>query len=208
MRIGFDLDGTLITCEPKHSVLMSILANAHHVRFDRNKYWQDKRMGLNNKLALINQGVSKSTAAQMNTIWINSIERIEWACFDKLFSDTKVLLQELRAKGHTLHLVSARNHIPNANLQLRLLGIDQLFDSVDFVSVQSKKTKSFYFEKRFIDCYFGDTEADFEATQIVNIDFYSVLTGMRNREFFASLIPNKSINRNLKQALISMKNNL
>ncbi|WP_300315514.1 HAD family hydrolase [uncultured Psychrobacter sp.] len=208
MRIGFDLDGTLISCQPKHCVLMTTIAKAFEVDFVATMYWQDKRAGLNNKQALINQGISGATAIAMNSTWISQIETMAWARFDAVFDHARSLLERLKHDGHTLHLVSARNHIPNARVQLNVLGMTHLFDSVDFVSLQSKKSKAFYFEKRAIHCYFGDTEADFEAAKAVGVEFYPVLTGMRDRAFFSALIPSYFINTDVVQALASMYDNL
>lgn len=201
MRIGLDLDGTLITCGPKHCNLMKAITKAFNLDFDESKYWEDKNSGLNNKSALMKQGISCSFSDKVSDIWIKSIENIEWASFDKLLSETISALTTLKKKGHTLHLVSARNNIPNAKLQLKLLGIDRLFESIDFVSINSKKSKSYYFKARNIECYFGDTEADFKESKLACIDFYPVLTGMRNNKFFVGLDLKNEISLNLEQAI-------
>ena len=201
MRIGFDLDGTLITCESKHCILMSAITTAFDLHFIESEYWKNKRHGLNNKLALIKQGISPDSAELINKIWIQSIENIEWAVYDKLLDRAIESLFCLRKKGHSLHLVSARNNINNAILQLKMLGINELFNTIDFVSVRSSNTKSFYFQKRKIECYFGDTEADFKESNIACIDFYPVLTGMRNKDFFINLGLEDKITLNLEQAI-------
>jgi phosphoglycolate phosphatase-like HAD superfamily hydrolase len=201
MRIGLDLDGTIITCKSKQCVLIATIAKAFDLPFCESEYWQDKRSGLNNKLALINQGISDELSSKINKIWIDNIEQVQWAGLDKLLEGSVEALSDLKADGHTLHLISARNNIQNARLQLEWLGLSKLFETIDFVSIQSKKNKSFYFKKREIDCYFGDTEADAKESKVADIDFYSVLSGMRNIEFFNNLELENDISLNLNQAI-------
>lgn len=201
MRIGLDLDGTIITCKSKQCVLMSAIVNAFGLSFSENEFWRDKRKGLNNKLALTNQGFSPNLSDKINSIWITNVEKIEWAGFDKLLEGSMNALSALRAEGHTLHLISARNNIRNAELQLKLLAIEDLFETVDFVRADPKINKAHYFKKRKIDCYIGDTEADFRESKLAGIDFYSVLTGMRSEDFFAHLNLQNQISLDLYQAV-------
>lgn len=201
MRLGFDLDGTLITCQSKHCTLMLAITKAFDVDFNYSKYWKDKRSGLNNRESLVNQGISANNADMINKIWIENIENIEWNNYDKLLPRAVESLLYLKQKNHSLHLVSARNNIKNARLQLKILGIYNLFDTIDFVDNKSSYNKSFYFNLREINCYFGDTEADFIESKSAQITFYPVLTGMRSRTFFISLGLEDKIFLSLEQSI-------
>lgn len=201
MRIGVDLDGTIITCREKHCSLMSSLTRASNINFCKDKYWLDKRSGLNNKNSLLNQGVSLELSEKINSYWLSNIENYEWASFDSLIIGVLDSFRKIRNKGHSLHLISARNNIYNARLQLDTLGISFLFDSIDFTTIFSKKKKSFYFKERKIECYIGDTELDFEECKTSNILYYPVITGMRSKEFFTSLGLGERINLSINHVL-------
>lgn len=187
MRIGLDLDGTIITCESKHCILMEVVTRAIGLEFCISRYWEDKRSGLNNKQSLLSQGIALGDAEIVDNTWIASIENIEWTFFDTLLTGALDDLVRLRAQGNSLHLISSRNNAANALIQLRTLGIDRFFDTVNFVSLGSGLTKSDFLNELNIDCYIGDTEADYEASRKSNISFYPVTTGMRDKDFFVNL---------------------
>ena len=206
MNIGFDLDGTIITCKDKHSILMDVITKAYGLDFCKDKYWKDKRSGLKNTESLMRQGIALNTAFKVNNTWIASIENIEWAYFDSLFEGLFENLVKLREKGHSLHLISARNNIMNANIQLQTLGIECFFDTVNFVTLSSGLQKSDFFDKLNLDCYIGDTEVDFKESKKSKISFYPVITGMRSKDFFVNLGLNEVLKITLEQFLDRKQN--
>jgi phosphoglycolate phosphatase-like HAD superfamily hydrolase len=201
MRIGLDLDGTIITCKEKHCILMEVVTKAYGLEFCKEQYWKDKRSGLNNTESLMRQGVTCNAAGRVNDNWIANIENIEWANFDSLIKGAFDSMVRLREQGHSLHLISSRNNVTNAFIQLQALGIKSFFSTTNFVTSVSGLIKSDYFNRLNIDCYIGDTEVDYKESQKSNISFYPVITGMRSKDFFTNLGLNEALNITLEQFL-------
>jgi len=201
MRIGLDLDGTIITCKEKHCILMEVVTNAYGLEFCKAKYWNDKRSGLNNTESLMRQGVALNAAVKVNNTWVSSVENIEWSNFDSLLKGSFDSMVKMREQGHSLHLISARNNVSNALIQLQALGIKSFFNTTNFVTAASGLLKSDYFNRLNIDCYIGDTEIDYKESRKSNISFYPVTTGMRSKDFFINLGLHEVLNMTLKQFL-------
>lgn len=181
MKVGLDLDGTIISCREKHSILMLSIANAFNIKIDINKYWQCKRQGNNNKNSLMELGIEKDTVKLLDKQWCQSIENIEWLAFDKILPDCHAALEKFKNLGHTLHLISARNSPVTAKQQLHHLNLMNYFDSVDFVQTMNGEGKELFFKQREIDVYIGDTEYDKKCADLVGIECRLVSTGMRNK---------------------------
>ncbi len=183
MRIGLDLDGTLITCQPKHCSLMRAVAKADGVSVCVEEYWLRKRLGDNNVQSLAHQGIERNIASRLDRHWRSAIESHEWLGFDSVLPRVGVTLDGYRAAGHTLHLISARNNKPLAMLQLRTLGLDHLFSTIDFRSGSAGESKLESMADRRLDLYIGDTELDLEFTRRANVEAILVTTGMRAAEY-------------------------
>lgn len=180
MRIGLDLDGTLISCKEKHIHLMTTLAKAYNVKFDSEQYWNSKRNGCNNYSALMALGVEEKEAVCLNEQWFANVENLEWSCFDKILPDVDFCLNRLRSFGYSLHLISARRNKEYAWQQLRNLNLIHYFNSIDFVNHNKGEEKTTFFKKRKIMFYIGDTEYDKISADSVNVTCFLVTTGMRS----------------------------
>jgi hypothetical protein len=180
---------------------MQVVSKAHGLTICKEKYWKDKRSGLNNIESLLRQGFTWNDACKLNSNWTENVENIEWSYFDSLMKNTFDVMTRMKNQGHTLHLVSARNNIKNGLIQLQTLGIENFFDTTSFVTLASGLAKSDYFHKLNLDCYIGDTEVDFVESQISNISFYPVITGMRSKDFFINLGLNSLLDLTLEQFL-------
>ena len=182
MRIGLDLDGTLISCKEKHCALMKSLARAFGINFDIDKYWEAKQNGKNNIAALEMQNIDKETAELLNTQWVAQIENIEWLYFDRVFDGVGQALDSLLEKKHTLHLVSARNNPQLGMLQLKQLNIHNYFNTIDFIQISKGQNKKDTFKKLELDMYIGDTEYDYMSSVEANTECFLVESGMRNKQ--------------------------
>jgi phosphoglycolate phosphatase-like HAD superfamily hydrolase len=187
MRIGIDLDGTIVTCKEKHCALMRTIAKSCGIKFCADEYWKSKQRGFNNIDSLRQQGVDARNAELLNDIWVLNIENHEWNSFDNIIEKMSESILHWINQGHSVHLISARNNVKNAYLQINSLGILDYFKSVDFVTSSSKLDKLNFFEKRRIETYIGDTEADYNYSLAAGIPFYPVQTGMRGREYLCEL---------------------
>jgi len=201
VRIGIDLDGTIITCKEKHCILMQVIAKSYGQKFCAKHYWYSKRSGLNNIKALVRQNISLKIAEKINKTWISNVENIEWAYFDTLFPDALSNITMMKERGDSLHLVSARNNVANAEYQLEILGIDKVFNTINFVSSTSGLSKSHYLTRLALDVYIGDTELDYREALKSNTMFFPTTDGMRSRDFFKSLGINSPLNQPLKNFL-------
>lgn len=179
MRIGLDLDGTLISCMQKQTALMKALLSAHQVSIDVNKYWSFKRDGMNNIQALKSCQIDEAFARCLNQQWVEQVEAVQWMELDSVIDGAVEFLKNEIQHGNTLHLVSARNNKANSILQINKLGLARYFDTVDFVSSNLGEDKKSAFCSRNIDVYIGDTEQDFFQAQQFGIPCYLVSTGMR-----------------------------
>lgn len=185
MRIGLDLDGTLISCKEKHTTLMAALAKAHSIEFDIERYWSLKQSGKSNYLALNHLGITQETVILLDKEWRQKIENLEWSFFDRLLPDTISFLKKLKDSENSLHLISARNNSRNARQQLHHLNLTHYFDSIDFVNSQRGEKKLTFFKAREIIAYIGDTEYDKQSADLANIRSYLVSSGMRDRNFLS-----------------------
>ncbi|NWK80879.1 HAD hydrolase-like protein [Acinetobacter sp. SwsAc4] len=187
MRIGFDLDGTLITCREKQVYLMDILAKVYDINLDKDFFWELKRGGANNIDSLRKMKICENIVLNLNDKWIMDIENLEWLFFDKKIDGVSLFLENLIKKGHSLHLISARNNKFNSLMQLEILNLTKFFKTIDFVSQRKNENKSFFLKKRGVHLYIGDTEYDSLSCKESNIQSILVCSGMRNKSYLANL---------------------
>ncbi len=182
MKIGIDLDGTILDCKLRQTQLLAVLCRACSFSVDTEQYWQLKRNGLNNRAALVNTGMIATHADAVSALWEHAIEDMCWLGFDIPLSGVIDTLCNWRNNGHSLHLLSARRNQANARQQLRTLGLN-FFDSIDFVSPHVALAKSDIMAERKFDIYIGDTERDRKCAENVNIPSALVSTGMRGKAY-------------------------
>lgn len=180
MRIGLDLDGTIITCRSKHVNLMNALCQAFGYKLDKERYWSDKfNKSLNNFHSLKNQGLNEKDVKNICTAWINNIEKEEWSYFDSVYESSLEKLKSWRDNGYSLHLISARRNKAGAIHEIKRLGLFSLFFSIDIVNNDIGEDKDSFMKLRGVNIYIGDTEYDGLMAKKANIPFYAVASGMR-----------------------------
>lgn len=182
MNIGIDLDGTLITCEEKHCLLMESLTRAFDIGFCKETYWKYKRSGFNNIECLVKQEINLSEAKLLNKLWVDNVENIEWAYYDKLIVGVYDKLSKLKSNGHMLHLISARTNKVLGLQKIKQTDLDRLFDSVTFINIIHGEKKSVVMRNKDLKAYVGDTEQDYNMAVLAGVKPILVSSGMRNME--------------------------
>lgn len=192
MIVALDLDGTLLTCAPRHcAVTRYSLAAAipdGPIAFDAAQFWDQKRNGRTTRECLSSLGAN--TLDLIADIWLDQIENINWLSMDSLLPGVESALSEMRKSGATLALVSARRNPTAAHAQLRHLHMLGLFDAICFVPQHEVvAAKSRVLLDLAPALYIGDTELDFSAATAAGIPCRLVNTGSRSKAYLESLLP-------------------
>ena len=186
MTIALDLDGTLLTCEPRHCAVaryaLAATSGDMETEFNAGYFWGLKRRGQSTFSALSQLG--HASAMVSADIWCDEIEKPFWLGFDSLLPGVEQVLSMLKSDGASLALVSARTDVHAARDQIRNIGILDFFDYVNFVpSRYASQGKARALSEIGAKIYIGDSEVDYASASLVNIECRLVDTGMRSREF-------------------------
>lgn len=184
MKIGIDLDGTILTCKEKQMSLLNAKLKPYNLKLDLELIWNLKRTGLNNKDILDNLIKDQNIVYKICKSWILEIESIHWLYYDKIIKGSIEKIDKWIMDGHTVHLISARNNKLSAYNQLFFNRINVKFSTIQFVNPLIKNAKSIIFKELDLDCYIGDTENDVLSANIAGIKSFSVLSGMRDLDYF------------------------
>ncbi|CAD5779203.1 HAD hydrolase-like protein [Escherichia coli] len=184
--IAFDLDGTLITCQQKQTMLLKyIMASNKILQKNTTAIWELKRAGYSTFDALIKNGFNNSLAKKMCDEWCSSVEDFYWLSYDTPYNDVYSALELLNSENE-LYLITARKNKNNVLYQLSQLGLDRFFRDVFVVpqkNVSNNKKK--ILELLRCDFFIGDTESDFFATEQLSTQFIGCINGQRNKHYLS-----------------------
>lgn len=181
MRIGLDLDGTLIDCRSRQQVVLHAALTAHRLRLELDEIWRLKREGHTTESALIADGIDQGTAKSVATLWRWQIEEPAWLQFDAMLPAVKDTLSMWEDQGFTMYLVTARTRVEWVLPQLKWLGIDKFFKGVRAVMPDtSGRLKAAVLRDCACEIYFGDTEIDWRAGALANLPVRLVSSGQRS----------------------------
>lgn len=184
MIVALDLDGTLITAQPRQMCLLKAVAAGYGVHLDTQHIWNQKSAGATNRQALLASGVAADKAEAICRGWLRDIESAYWLTLDTPFMGALEALAALRLREFELVLVTARQNEYLMRQQIDRLGIFRLFDQVHCVSpARTVWEKSNILNALKPQAFFGDTETDFQAARTAGIPFYGLSTGQRSRDF-------------------------
>lgn len=184
MIVALDLDGTLITAQPRQMLLLNAVAARYDTDLDVQQIWNKKRSGATNRQALIESGINDDRAEAICRGWAREIEAPYWLMLDSLFIDALDALAVLKLKGFELLLITARQNEYLMRQQIARLGIDRFLDHIHCVSpVRAVLEKSKVLNDFKPQAFFGDTETDFHSSCAAGIPFYGLSTGQRSRDF-------------------------
>lgn len=184
--ICLDLDGTLITCEPRQSAVLRAALAAIGTSADVEKVWELKRAGATTENALRALDLAPDLAADVARMWREMIEQPFWLGLDSAFPDALSALALMKA-NFELALITARSRPEWAEHQIRGMGLRDFFCRVEIVSpVRQHSAKADVLKAIAPVAFFGDTETDARAAAASNVEFYAVASGQRNVTFLRS----------------------
>lgn len=185
--LGLDLDGTLISCEPKQTTLLRVAACAAGVALDAGSVWQRKRQGSSTAEALQALHLPTTVTKAILRVWLESIEEPQWLALDTVFPEAWVGLETMRRLGWELILISARRSPHWVWHQLDRLGLKPFLNEVIIVRPEEARArKCIAMQKTRCAAYVGDTESDAEAAKQAGIPFFGVTGGQRSGEFLTA----------------------
>lgn len=183
MNIFFDLDGTLLDSRQRLYQLFCKITGQVSLSFD--DYWELKqKMWDNRKILTECFDYSEDSIVGFEKIWMNLIESDEYLMLDTPFPFTLEVLENLKKKGISLHLITSRQYKSKVIDQLNQHGLNKYFTAV-WVT-QTKQTKSELIQNSGIqlsnsDLMVGDTEIDIRTAKSLGIRSMGVLSGFRNK---------------------------
>ncbi|GGD69272.1 HAD family hydrolase [Caballeronia grimmiae] len=183
--IGFDLDGTLITCRAKQLSALREALQVCAVEYDSDDaLWQLKRDGATTIDALVATGLDEARARAVSQAWVERVETWPHMQRDELFASVVPLLERLKPKSRML-LLSARREPELFHRQVADLGIARFFDFVEVVKSgkEAAQRKALRLRAHGAMCYVGDTESDMDAAEQAGVPIFVVSTGQRSRSF-------------------------
>lgn len=157
-----------------------------------------KRANLSWDKLLPLSGLSIDEKDRYLKLFIDRIESQEELGADELFKDSLRTLEQLRANGNKLYLLSLRRNANALDWQIEHLGIRRLFEKILSGHSDTKEgtlLKKADIVRQTVDnpsevVIIGDTEADVAAAQQLGATSIALLSGIRNEEFLSAMCPN------------------
>lgn len=202
MNIFIDFDGTLVDIALRHyRVYKKCVKELGGTPLDKEEYWKKKRANVSwdELLPLSGLGIDKKDAYLK--LFIDRIESQEELGADELFKDSLRTLEQLRANGNKLYLLSLRRNAAALDWQIEHLGIRYLFEKILSGHSDTKEgtlLKKADIVRQTVDnpsevVIIGDTEADIAAAQQLGATSIALMSGIRNEEFLSAMHPNHLI---------------
>jgi len=183
--IVFDLDGTLITCENKQTiVLFSIFKSLGYKNLDfLSDWWKLKRNGYNTEKALYEIGIS--SAQIISQEWTRIIEDFPWCSIDKPFDDSLSTLEFLKMNNRfRIIVITARKSKLQPFQVIQRFGFSNFIDDIVVVNpVNATAEKALFLKKYKPLMYIGDTESDYNASVKARTRFIALNRGQRSHAF-------------------------
>ncbi len=192
----FDLDGTVINSEKRHTILLERLLKEHEIEVTKEQldgYLPAKKDGMNTWGYLVDViGTDQETAGAIAEEWVRQIESEELLKTDTLYEDTLACLRKAHDKGKIIY-ATARQNGQGTFRELERLGIKPyavgMLISVPAKGAEGKKelienVRQAYPEEELV--VVGDTEVDADAIEGIegDITLYLVHRGFRSKTFW------------------------
>jgi phosphoglycolate phosphatase-like HAD superfamily hydrolase len=186
VKVALDLDGTLITCEPRQSAVLAAALAACRQTVNVARVWEFKRVGASTERGLVAAGLSHESAQEVAREWRRMIEESEWLALDRVIPGVRETLENMREMSMRLTLLTARGRQEWVPQQLRRLDLARFFEMIAVVSPErASAEKADRLADGSIRAFFGDTESDWRAASQTGATFYAVATGQREKSFLA-----------------------
>jgi len=179
--LAVDLDGTLVSCAPRHAALMRHVCRGDGLADDFiDRYWAAKREGASNLVAL--RGLGHPAPAARAAAWARDIEHWPWLGFDRLLPG---VAEALAARRHRIIVLTARREPVFAHQQLDRLGLARWLDDVIVVPpTAAADAKARHLQALKPVAFVGDAETDATAARAAGLPFIAVECGMRSAAFW------------------------
>ncbi len=179
MKIFFDFDGTLIdSSERLYKLFCTLIPEC---KLTKKEYWDLKRNKINHQM-ILEKYFCKYDYDEFNKKWLSLIETEKYLNYNKIFSFTKPLLQQLYEK-YSLYLLTSRQSKKNLMQELQSMDIKKYFTEI-FVT-ENKKTKIEILKEQVLlpeDILVGDTGKDIQTAQEAGIQSVAVTNGFMSEE--------------------------
>ena len=187
--IALDLDGTLLTCEPRQSAVLQAACVRNGATIGLAQVWQLKRSGKSTLDAMQTLGMPSASATRISSDWMVMIEEPQWLALDSILPGVRPWMDAIKGSGGQLQLITARRRPEFLRPQLRNLGLESLFSWVHCVSEGSvAKSKANFLQLTGAQLFIGDTESDALAAKTAGCSFAAVTTGQRSEEFLRNAV--------------------
>jgi phosphoglycolate phosphatase-like HAD superfamily hydrolase len=187
--IALDLDGTLLTCEPRQSTVLRAACVRNGASIGLAEVWQLKRSGKSTLDAMQTLGMPAPSASRISSDWMAMIEQPQWLALDSVLPGVRQWMDAVKGSGGKLQLITARRRPEFLRPQLRNLGLESLFSWIHCVSEGSiSKAKANCLQLTGAQLFIGDTESDALAARTAGISFAAVTTGQRSEKFLREVV--------------------
>ena len=192
-NIFLDLDGTLLDIESRYVNLFQYMSKIYKInKISSSDFWQHKRNGKTNIQILTQLGYDNNLSNRFHNHWVSLIEEYFWLGFDKLQIDTIEFLNNLNKKNFYIYLITGRNNRQSLLQQLTKLEITHYFENIFNVDTSKMVAqKKYLLEEYKPKLFIGDSEFDYLSCKDLDINFFCVSNGFRNKAFLQkNKIPN------------------
>jgi len=200
--IILDMDDTLVSTHfRQYSCILDYLANAGTAFIDFDTYFKLRREhDFSNTKLLEHLRVDLDWEA-FRSFYLANIESEKYLAFDKLIVD-KEQLNIIQQKNFKLILLSLRSDHQNSKRQIKNLGIDVFFAAIYFehhhpgTNPKISRLRQLITEYNVI-AFCGDSVSDYEAAELLNINFVQLRTSLYDLHDFAHATHFNNINQYL-----------
>lgn len=183
--IFLDFDGTLVDVMPRfHAIFSEYLTQKGYPSPDVDEYRRLKQSHSYDPEIFKVLGFEIDWK-DYRTWKMERVESLDYLRLDRLIGDPHQVIAQIRQKGYSVVLLSARMEKENLMLELKWLGIHDLFDSVIVTERYEEDSKA-----RALaglvgegDIIVGDSETEVIASRELGIKHFGVATGLRSPGF-------------------------
>lgn len=181
---AFDLDGTLVSCKEKQLFVWRLALPAiFSSRTNLELFWSEKLMGKRTKDILLNLEIDEEKICIAQNYFKKNIENLEFQFLDK----PTMLLDVISRKLKHINIISARQFHDLAEIQVNnIIPANLTYSLITVTHTAVIEEKASVIRKLGIDTYVGDTELDYQASQMAGVRFQFMPGGQRTRKFVMS----------------------
>jgi phosphoglycolate phosphatase-like HAD superfamily hydrolase len=189
LRIGLDLDGTLIETAPRHKA--ALLQAARSVGLELSPsfadvYYDEKRNGLSGKQVLLHHGVPE--AERISRVWIEVVEDESLLVTDSLYPAVLETLDMMATEGCAFYIATARQRESAVLEQISKLGlrsrVREIFVTKLNPAGKIMRKKHELTKHLGLQAVVGDSETDHAWAGELGVRFLGLSCGIRSERFW------------------------